>query len=168
MRNFRTLLLVAVFTLGVGVVANAQKIGHINFEKLVAEMPATKTLKADMEKLGKTYQDEIAGMEKKFEATRKKYAAESNTQTKATNEKRAQELQQEGMKIEQAKRFAYQDMNKKQNEELQPIIEKAQKAIEEVAAAKGIVYVLDASQGKGLLVSKGEDLFNAVKAKLGF
>ena len=59
-------------------------------------------------------------------------------------------------------------MQKKQADGLNPIIEKAKKAVEDVAASKGIVYVLDASMGKGLLVKKGEDLFNAVKAKLGF
>ncbi|MBT6081906.1 MAG: OmpH family outer membrane protein [Polaribacter sp.] len=168
MKNFKTLLLIAVFTLGLGTIANAQKVGHIDFEKLVAEMPETKTLKLDMEKLGKTYQDEILGMEKELESTRKKYIAESNTQTQGTNDKRAQELQAQNAKVEQARRFAYQDMQKKQNDGLQPIIEKAQKAIDEVAAAKGVLYVLDASVGKGLLVKKGQDIFNAVKAKLGF
>ncbi|KGL61693.1 OmpH family outer membrane protein [Polaribacter sp. Hel1_85] len=168
MKNFKTLLLIAVFTLGVAGVANAQKVGHIDFEKLVAEMPQTKTLKLEMEKLGKTYQDEILGMEKKIEATRKKYVAESKTQTNETNDTRAQELQQEAAKMEQARRFAYQDMQKRQNDGLQPIIEKAQKAIEEVAAAKSILYILDASVGKGLLVKKGEDIYNAVKTKLGF
>ncbi len=168
MKNFKTLLLIAVFTLGLSTIANAQKVGHIDFEKLVAEMPETKTLKLDMEKLGKTYQDEILGMEKELESTRKKYIAESNTQTQGTNDKRAQELQAQNAKVEQARRFAYQDMQKKQNDGLQPIIEKAQKAIDEVAAAKGVLYVLDASVGKGLLVKKGQDIFNAVKAKLGF
>ena len=168
MKNFKTLLLIAVFTLGLGTIANAQKVGHIDFEKLVAEMPETKTLKLDMEKLGKTYQDEILGMEKELESTRKKYIAESNTQTQGTNDKRAQELQAQNAKVEQARRFAYQDMQKKQNDGLQPIIEKAQKAIDEVAAAKGVLYVLDASVGKGLLVKKGQDIFNAVKVKLGF
>ena len=61
MKNLKTLLLIAVFTLGSSAIANAQKVGHIDFEKLVAEMPETKTLKLDMEKLGKTYQDEIKG-----------------------------------------------------------------------------------------------------------
>ena len=168
MKNFKTLLLIAVFTLGLAGLTNAQKTGHIDFEKLIAEMPETKALKLDMEKLGKTYQDEILGMEKKLEATRKKYIAESNTQTQGTNDTRAQELQAENAKLEQARRFAYQDMQKKQNESLQPIIEKAQKAIDEVAASKGVLYVLDASVGKGLLVKKGQDLFDAVKTKLGF
>jgi len=107
MKNFKTLLLIAVFTLGLGTIANAQKVGHIDFEKLVAEMPETKTLKLDMEKLGKTYQDEILGMEKELESTRKKYIAESNTQTQGTNDKRAQELQAQNAKVEQARRFAY-------------------------------------------------------------
>lgn len=168
MKNFKTLLLIAVFTLGVGGVANAQKTGHIDFEKLVAEMPQTTKLKQDIEKLGKTYQDEVEGMAKKLDAKMKKYTAEQNTQTKEINEIRAQEVQQENARYEQLRQTAYQDMQKKQAEGLKPIIEKAQKAIEDVAATKGIVYVLDASVGKGLLVKKGEDLFAAVKAKLGF
>ncbi len=168
MKNLKTLLLIAVFTLGLGGVANAQKTGHIDFEKLVAEMPQTKKLKQDIEKLGKTYQDEIEGMAKKLDAKMKKYTAEQNTQTQEINETRAQEVQQERARYEQLRQTAYQEMQKKQAEGLEPIIEKAQKAIEEVAAAKSILYVLDASLGKGLLVSKGEDLFGAVKTKLGF
>ncbi len=168
MKNLKTLLLIAVFTLGVGGVANAQKVGHINFEKLVAEMPQTKALQSQIEKLGKTYQDEIEGMGKKLEAKMKKYTAEQATQTEDTNKKRAAEVQQDRAQYEQARQVAYQEMQKKQNDDLAPIIEKAQKAIDEVASSKGILYVLDSSKGKGLLVSKGEDLFNAVKAKLGF
>ncbi len=167
MRNFKTLLFIAIFTLGTGV-ANAQKLGHIDFEKLVAEMPATKKLKSDIEKLGKTYQDEIEGMGKKLDAKIKKYTAEQNTQGKEINETRAQEVQQDRARYEQLRQTAYQEMQKKQNDGLVPIIEKARKAIEDVAASKGIIYVLDASVGKGLLVKKGEDLYAAVKAKLGF
>ena len=131
-------------------------------------MPQTKKLKADIEKLGKTYQDEVEGMAKKLDAKMKKYTAEQNTQTKEINEIRAKEVQQENARYEQLRQTAYQDMQKKQAEGLKPIVEKAQKAIEDVAAAKSIQYVFDASIGKGLLVKKGEDLYTAVKAKLGF
>ncbi|MEE9406667.1 MAG: OmpH family outer membrane protein [Polaribacter sp.] len=168
MKNLKTLLLIAVFTLGVAGIANAQKVGHIDFEKLVAEMPQTKALKLDIEKLGKTYQDEIKGMAKKLDAKRKKYIAESEAQTKDTNDQRALELQKEGATYEKTRQFAYQDMQKQQNEKLSPIIEKAEKAVQAVAATKGLLYIMDSSKGKGLLVSKGEDIFNAVKAKLGF
>ena len=168
MRNLKSLLLIAVFTLGLGGVANAQKMGHIDFEKLVSEMPETKSLKTDLEKLGKTYQDEIEGMRKKLDAKIKKYTAEQASQTEEINKIRAQEVQQENARFEQLRQTAQQESQKKYYDGLDPIIKKAQKAIEDVATAKGIVYVLDASAGKGLLVTKGEDLYAAVKAKLGF
>jgi outer membrane protein len=168
MKNLKNLLLIAVFTIGLGTVANAQKVGHIDFEKLISEMPETKTLSADAEKLGKTYQAEIEDMEKKLQAKMEKYRAEGATQTKETNEKRALEVQQDQARYQQARQAAMQDMQKRQAEGLNPIIEKAQKAIEAVAAEKGVEYVLDASIGKGLLVKKGTDLYDAVKTKLGF
>lgn len=168
MKNLKSLLLIAVFTLGLGGVANAQKMGHIDFEKLVAEMPATKKLKTDIEKLGKTYQDEIESMGKQLDAKMKKYTAEQNTQTEAINKLRAEEVQKENQRFETLRQTAYQEMQKMRAEGLKPIVEKAQKAVEDVAATKSIVYVLDASVGKGLLVKKGEDLYDAVKTKLGF
>ena len=169
MKNFKNLLLIAVFTLGIGGVVHAQKVAHIDAEKLIASMPQTKALQAEMEKLQKTYKDEITGMAKKLEAKIQKYTAEQATQTQSVNEQRAQEVQQERARISQAEQAAYQDMQKRQGEKLSPILEKAQKAIKDVAAEKGIIYVLDASAGKGLIVfDKGEDLFEAVKAKLGF
>ena len=107
-------------------------------------------------------------MAKKLDAKIKKYTAESTAQTKEVNDSRAIEVKQEEAKYQQARQMAYQEMQKKQNDGLGPIIKKAQKAIDEVAASKGILYVFDASMGKGLLVKKGEDLYAAVKAKLGF
>jgi outer membrane protein len=168
MKNLKSLLLIAVFTLGVVGVSNAQKVGHIDFQQLIEAMPQTKELKSNLEKLSKTYEDDIDGMAKKIEATQKKYIAESQSQTLQKNDERTKELQAEIGKLEQLKRTAYQDIQTRQNDALKPIIETAQKAIEEVAAAKSILYVLDASVGKGLLVKKGEDIYSAVKTKLGF
>lgn len=169
MKNFKTLLIIAVLSLGVSSAVNAQKVAHINFELLIASMPQTKTLQTDMEKLQKTYQDEIKTLAQKLESKIKKYTAEQATQTQTINEQRAQEVQQDRARIQQAEQEAYQDMQKRQADRLNPIVELAQKTVKEVAAAKGAIYVLDASAGKGLLVfDKGEDLFGAVKTKLGF
>ena len=44
----------------------------------------------------------------------------------------------------------------------------AKEAIEKVAAAQGFDYVLDASEGGGVLVSKGKNLLPDVKKELGF
>ncbi len=169
MKHLKTLLLVAIFSIGLGGVANAQKIGHINTDKLLAEMPATKAMKAELDKLQKTYKDDIEAMAKKLEAKFKKYDAEGKSQTQEVNQKRAAEIQQERLKIGQAEQAAGKEMQRKYQERSIPILKKAEEAIKAVAAEKGIIYVLDAAPGKGLIVyDKGEDIYNAVKAKLGF
>jgi outer membrane protein len=50
------------------------------------------------------------------------------------------------------------------NAGLAPIQEKAIKAINEIATSKGILYVMTSGS---LLVKNGEDLYEAVKVKLG-
>ncbi len=169
MKHLKTLLLVAIFTIGLGGAAHAQKTAHINTDKLLAEMPDTKALKAELEKLQKTYRADIEGMFKAWEAKYKKYEADTKNQTKEVNTQRAQEIQQDRQKIAQAEQTMNQEMAKKYKEKTAPILKKAEDAIKAVAAEKGIVYVLDAAPGKGLIVfEKGEDIYDAVKAKLGF
>lgn len=169
MKHFKTLLLVAVFTIGLGGVVNAQKTAHINSDKLLSEMPQTKALKAELQRLEKTYKDDIEAMAKKLEAKIKKYEAEGKSQTQEVNQKRALEVNQERNRIVQAQREASVAMQKKQQEKTIPILKKAEDAIKAVAAEKGIIYVFDAAPGRGLIVyEKGEDIYNAVKAKLGF
>lgn len=167
MKNLKGIILVAF--LMIGSVVMAQKIAHINTDKLLAEMPETKSLKAELQRLEKTYKDDIEAMAKRLEAKVKKYEAEGKSQTPEENQKRALEVQQESGRIAKVRQEAGMNMQKKYQERSIPILQKAEKAIKDVAAEKGIIYVLDATPGKGLIVyDKGEDIYNAVKAKLGF
>ena len=167
MRKLKSLLLVAFLTLGMSGVVNAQKVGHVIYERVIANMPETRALQAELAKITKTYKDDIDGMKKKLQDKVKKYTAEQAQLTEDTNTQRVQEVQADNSRIQQAEQAAYQDIQEKQNNKLIPIVDKARKAINEVAKAKQILYVLDASAGRGLLVSDGEDLYDAVKEKLG-
>jgi len=169
MKQFKRLLLIAVFMLGVVGVANAQKIGHVDTAKLFQEMPGTIKMKAELEKMSKTYRDEIVALEKKLQDKLKRYEAEAKAQTQDTNAKRQAEVQQSAARIQQAKQFATQELQKKEAELSNPLIIKAQKAIQDVAAEKGLTYIFNSAPGGGLIVfDKGIDIFSAVKAKLGF
>lgn len=167
MKNLRSLLFIAVFALGMSGVANAQKIAHIDFSKVVASMPEMQALNKNLEKIEKTWKDELQGMEKKLQDKYTKYSAESDKQTKAINEKRALEIQDDQKRLNQSKQMAQTDMQQKMNDGLTPIVEKARKAIQEIADSKGITYVIDTSKGILIVFEKGEDLYPAVKAKLG-
>lgn len=164
MKNLKSLLLAAVLTLGISSFAQAQKVAHINFEELVASMPATKKLQADLEKLGKTYGEEITSAQKTLKAKIDKYTAEEISQTQAQNEARIKEVQVDQSKIQQLQQAAQQELQTKEKAALEPIIKSAREAINAVAKAKGVVYVLDA---KALIVAEGENLLGAVKTKLG-
>tara|TARA_R110000787_G_scaffold70646_9_gene157066 strand:+ start:1838 stop:2377 length:540 start_codon:yes stop_codon:yes gene_type:complete len=167
MRKLKSLLIVAFLALGMSGVANAQKVAHVVYERVIANMPETRALQLELAKITKTYKDDIDGMKKKLDDKIKKYTAEQAQQTENTNKQRAQEVQTDNARIQQAEQAAYQDIQEKQNTKLSPIIDKARKAIGEIAKAKGILYVFDASAGRGLLVSEGENLYDAVKTKLG-
>ena len=72
-------------------------------------------------------------------------------------------MQQDKARFDQAQQAAYQEMQKRQAQDLEPIVLKAENAIKAIAATKGILYVFDA---KSLIVKEGEDLYGAATTKL--
>lgn len=164
MKQFRTLLLIAIVTLGFNSVQAQSKVGHISIDLLISLMPETKVMTADLEKLSKTYETEIKAENDKLQAKLKKYDAEAASQTDEVNQQRQVEVQQDNQRLQQSAQIAQQDIQTKRDEKLKPIIEKARTAIQEVADADGFTYVLEASS---IIVANGTDLLPAVKVKLG-
>ena len=166
MRNLKSLLIVAFLALGT-TVASAQKVGHVNLERVIANMPETRALQSEIAKITKTYKDDLSSMGKKLEAKYKKYTAEGPTQTEEVNKQRGEEINADRNRIGQAEQAAMQDIQEKQQKGLLPILQKAEKAVNEIAKAKGLLYIIDASAGKGLLVANGEDIYDDLKTALG-
>ncbi len=166
MKKVRIILLGLILFTGINF-AQAQKIGHVDYTALVSAMPETQAMKSELTKLSETYANEFQTQVQALQAKLKRYGEEQATQTPAENEKRQKEVQAEEMRLQQARQTASQELQKKQMALLEPIQKKAQKAVEDVAAAKGLVYVLDSSPGSSLLVFKGDDIMTSVKTKLG-
>ena len=164
MKQFKTLLLIAVIALGFNTVNAQTKIGHISTDQLISLMPETQTLNTELEKKSKTYEDELKAENDKLEAKLKRYDAEAASQTNEVNQQRGAEVQKQQQNLMQATDVARKDLTNLRDEKLKPILEKAKKAIEEVASEGSYTYVLEAST---LIVAKGTDLLPAVKAKLG-
>lgn len=167
MRSIKLLLLASVLFLGVNAAGAQSKIAHINTEALVAAMPETKQMQEELKKIAQTYDTEYKSQGNALQAKLQKYDTEASTQTDTENAKRAKEVQDLQKKIQVYAQTAQQELQKKEFDLYKPIAEKAQKAIQEVATAKGILYVFDSSPGKGLIVKDGEDLMASVKTKLG-
>lgn len=144
------------------------KIAHINTTELVASMPEMNDAKTELEKLAKTYETDIQTMASELQSKVKQYDSEAANQTDEENAKRLQEVQGMEQSIRQYQAQAQQELQKKEFDLLKPITEKAQAAINKVATDLGFDYVLDSTQGQGVIVANGSDLMNQVKKELGF
>ncbi|WP_339624839.1 OmpH family outer membrane protein [uncultured Winogradskyella sp.] len=165
MKHLKSLLLAAALFIGATSFVDAQsKIAHINTQSLIEAMPEFKTAQAEIDKLGKTFEATIQGSLKELETKLQQYDGEAAAQTDETNMKRMEEV--EGMKqsLTQYRQEAQKKLEEQRFNLLKPITEKAKAAIEKVAAAQNIDYVLEAS---GLIIARGKDLIADVKAEMG-
>jgi len=169
MKQFKTLLFASLLFVGATSFSTAQtKIAHINTTQLVEAMPDMKAAQAEIERLTKTYEAEIKTMATELQNKVKLYQAEQDTKTEEVNIARAQEVQTMEQSIRQYQGQAQQDLQKKEADLFKPIFDKAKAAIDKVAKAQGYQYVLDSTQGGGVLVADGKDLLADVKTELGF
>jgi len=169
MKQFKTLLLAAALFIGATSFMQAQTtVAHINTQELIQAMPAMKAAQAEMEKLGATYEADIKASITEYQNKMKLYEAEASTKTDEENQKRIAEVQTMQQNIQAFQADAQQQMQKKEVDLLKPITEQAKAAILKVARAQGIKYVLDSTQGGGVIMADGKDLLNDVKKELGF
>ncbi|MDA8592081.1 OmpH family outer membrane protein [Flavobacteriaceae bacterium] len=169
MKHLKNLLLTTAIILVCSFNAQAQsKVAHINTQELVESMPEMKSAKSELEKLAKTYETDIQAMATELQNKIKQYDAESSTKTDEENGKRLQEVQSMEQSIRQYQAQAQQDLQKKELDLLKPITEKAKNAILKVGNTQGFDYILDSSQGQGVIMANGKDLLADVKSELGF
>ncbi|WP_445385718.1 OmpH family outer membrane protein [Robiginitalea sp. IMCC44478] len=159
---------VVLFVAATGFMQAQSKVAHINVTELLAQMPEMKAAQAELKKLEETYKADIQSSVTELRNKYTQYNNEASSKTDEENQKRAIELQGFEKNIGEAQQAAQQELGKKQAELYQPILEKANNAIQKVAAAQGYDYVVDASPGLGLIVAKGKDLMPEVKKELGF
>jgi len=168
MKHFKTIAVALVmFVAATSFVTAQSKVAHIDVTQLLSAMPAMKTAEAELKKLSETYNADIEAAMTEFQNKATQYQNEAQSKSKEENEKRAVELQTMKQTIGEANQNAQQELQKKQAELFEPISKTAKTAIEKVAAAQGIEYVIDAQPGGGLIVASGKDLLADVKKELG-
>jgi outer membrane protein len=168
MKQIKTLVIALVLFIGTQI--NAQtKVAHIDVQELMTSMPEMKTAQTQLDKIKEQYDKEYRTMVQEYQTKMQKYEQEAPTAGEATNEARSKEMQDMGGRIQQYQQSAGKELQQKEMDLLKPIFEKGQAAIQKVAKAKGVNYVLDAtSPGTLLFVEGGIDLMADVKKELGF
>lgn len=147
--------------------AQSPKLGYINSRELLETMPEIKKADSNLQIYAKSFQDQLQTMSKEFEKKGQDYQAQEKTMTDAVKEVKMKELQDLQNRIESTNQSAQDKVAKKKEELYSPILDKADKAIKEVAKEKGYDYIFDASAGMLLYAKDGDNILALVKAKLG-
>lgn len=161
----KKLLIISGF-LGLFLSASAQdkplKIGYTNVDYLVASMPESKQIEAEL----KTYKEQLdKQLEIKVKEFREKYESYEKGASMMTEVIRAdkeKELQDLNGQIEAFQRNAEQSLQEKQAKLMKPVLEKIQKAIDDVANETGYTYVFssDGAMGQVPIILHGPDDLN--------
>lgn len=162
------IVLIALAFLGTGSIAKAQsKVAHISTQELIEAMPDYQDAKSQMNKLQNSYKTQLEDMTKELKEKSEKYQSEAKETSDEENQERMQEMQESQQRIRQFQQQAQKELDEKQQGLMEPLLEKAKNAIQKVAEKEGYDYVLDSSEGGGVLVADGHDLMPELKKQLG-
>jgi outer membrane protein len=169
MKNILKTIVLVLFVIGVTSV-NAQtktKIGHIDFGKLIEQLPGQDTVKTAMSKYAQSLQDQYQSMQTELQTKIDDYTKNKETFSaliKQTKEKEIADLQS---RMDAFQQSAQQDMSDQETKLSAPFIEKAKKAVQDVAKENAFTYVFNNVEGLLLYNEGGEDIMPLVKKKLG-
>lgn len=143
----------------------AQKLGYINTADLMEAMPEYNKAIDDLKAYQKTFQDQGQAMIKEYQTKVEAYQKEEATMTDVIKEIKQKEIGDLQNRLQDLNDSMGEKMDAKQKELMQPIMDKARKAIEAVGKENGYQYIYDAA---GLLYAQDSDnVLPLVKAKLG-
>ena len=147
--------------------AEAQKIAYLNLDTLLATMPEMTEAKKTSADYYKQLETTLSTMQKELNDKLTEYQANEKNYTDLIKQTKQKELQDLNQRIQDFQVQAQRDFQEKNIEITKPINEKAKKAIEKVAKAKGYKIVLDSGIGTILYSEPVDDILLLVKTELG-
>ncbi len=161
---------IALFMLAilpVGLMAQNQKIGHVNSQELISLMPELDEMDKKIQAASEEWEKELLKYQEEYFSKAKEFQDSQATLSESIKEARQAELQALESRIGILNQQAQQDLAKKNQELAEPILEKVRKAIADIAKENNISYVLDmASQSVVYTGGAAQDITPLVKKKL--
>ncbi|MBP5373908.1 MAG: OmpH family outer membrane protein [Bacteroidales bacterium] len=126
--------------------AGAQQLARVNFSELVALMPEMDKAREVMDASQKEAQETYAAMVEEYQGKATQYQQKSASWTAAIRESKEKELMDMQGRLQEFQQSISQELQQQQAQLVSPINEKAQKAVTEIAKAKGLTVVFDFQQ----------------------
>ena len=173
MKKFLKLTLAVVFILGASS-ASAQKLARVDLAAVVPNMPEYTEAITNLESLGKELSLQLEQMNVELNNKYADYQKNASTYSDTVRQMKEQELMDMSQRLEGMQQIAQQDLQKKEADLMTPIYEKANAAVNKVAAAGGYAVVFstagDQASSAGLAYfdpAQVKDITADVKKELG-
>jgi len=170
MRHFLSVITFSLL-LFVGAAASAQtmKFGHIDFQGLISTMPEREAAQKAMAKMQTDLESQLSVMQKEYQTKGQEYVTlvKQPNVTDAIRQAKEADIQSLQERITTFQQQAQENLQKEESKQYQPVVEKARKAIGEVAKEQGMLYVFEINSVLYYNAAQSTDLMPLVKTKLG-
>lgn len=163
------IVIVALFLMVPAIIfaQKAPKFGHVNKQEIIQALPDRDSAIVKLQKFEKDLNASLQTMNEDYQSKLQKFQDEQKTLDPLILQSRQKELITLQQNIQQFQENASQLDQQKQSELMQPIIEKIQKAINDVGKEGGFTYIFDlAAQAVAYYSSDSQDVTDLVKQKL--
>ncbi len=164
----RSVFILAFTFLAVSSYSQSPKFGHINSSELLILMPERADAQKALQSFANELEEQLTVMNSELEVKYGDYTKNEQTYNNAVKQARQREIQDLQMRIQEFQQMAQENYQTKEAELFQPIINKANKAVQEVGKENGFFYIFDITGGSVVYFSESSiDVLPLVKTKLG-
>jgi outer membrane protein len=168
MKHMRFLLVLATIVFAGSLSAQkAPKFGHINSAELLSLMPERKAAAEKMDSIAKQAEKHLQEMMMEYRAEQEKLSTNGPKMSELVRKDAEEKLNGLATRIQNFQQQAQESLQEDENKLIEPIVNKAKKAIEQVAKENGYTYILDTSGGAVLYWEESDNILGMVKKKLG-
>ena len=139
----KIILIAAMAVMSVAAMAQDLKFGYVDLNELFLLHPEMKKVQAVIEENQKTNEEILMTMYQEYQTKMQQYEKNSATWTQAVREMKEKEIMQLEQNLQQNQQVLYQEIKELQQAQQQPIYEAVRNAVQELAKAKGLAFVLE-------------------------
>ena len=137
----------------------AQKFGKVNTQTIMQAQPDVAKANGELEALQKQKDNELKAMQDELNRKLDEYQKGQSTMNATAKQQKETELQGLNQKIQQAYQDGQQELQKKSNELMQPIVAKVRAAIDAVGKAGNYTYIFE----EGAAIYTGSNVVDVTK-----
>jgi outer membrane protein len=140
--QYLVILAIGLASLSAAVTAQEVKIGFINTDRIFRDANSAKTAQAKLEQEFMKREKELNDQGSQIKSAADKLEKDAPTLSEAQRTSRQKQLTDQDRDFQRKRREFQEDLNVRKNEELQIVLERANKVVKQVAEAEKYDYVL--------------------------